>query len=155
MNDRVLECRAIRPDLAEQLAQLFERFRQTATEEYFHPHPLTAEEALKRVQYQGKDLYYVLTDGITLLGYGMLRGWDEGYETPSVGLALDSSVRGHGYGRMFMQFLHAAARRRGAGRIRLKVHRDNSQAIALYTSLGYRFGHEEGDQRVGYLELNR
>jgi ribosomal protein S18 acetylase RimI-like enzyme len=155
MNDSVLECKAVRPDLAESLAQLFERLHNAGTESFFHPHPLTPEEALKRANYQGKDLYYVLADGQSLIGYGMLRGWDEGYETPSLGLALDASVRGHGYGRMFMHFLHAAAACRGARRIRLKAHRENAQAVALYKSLGYQFGQEEGEQLVGYLELGR
>ena len=108
---------------------------------------------MKRANYQGRDLYYALADGMTMIGYGMLRGWDEGYEIPSLGLALDSSVRGHGYGRMFMHFLHAAALRRGAKRIRLKVHRENVRGIDLYKSLGYEFGQQEGSQLIGYLQL--
>jgi ribosomal protein S18 acetylase RimI-like enzyme len=153
MNDSLLECRSVRPDVAEGLGQLFERLRKSGTEDFFHPHPLTAEEAVKRANYQGNDLYYVLADRKFLIGYGILRGWDEGYETPSLGLALDEAVRGQGYGRMFMHFLHAAAVRRGATKIRLKAHRNNSHAIELYKSLGYEFGQQEGDQLVGYLKI--
>jgi ribosomal-protein-alanine N-acetyltransferase len=154
MNDSVLECRAVRPDIVDSLGELFERLRQAGTEDFFHPHPLTANEAVKRANYLGRDLYYVLADGKVLIGYGMLRGWDEGYDIPSIGLALDASARGQGYGRMFMHFLHAAAARRGAKKIRLKVHRENGRAIELYKSLGYEFGQEEGEQLVGYLPLN-
>jgi len=52
-----------------------------------------------------------------------------------------------------MHFLHAAALRRGAKRIRLKVHRENVRGIDLYKSLGYEFGQQEGSQLIGYLQL--
>jgi uncharacterized protein (DUF302 family) len=71
MNDSVLECRAVRPDLAESLAHLFERLHNAGAEVFFI-HSTHPAEALKRAKYQGKDLYYVLADGRSLIGYGML-----------------------------------------------------------------------------------
>jgi len=46
----------------------------------------------------------------------MLRGWDEGYETPSLGIAVHPDARGLGLARTFMGFLHAAASFQGAAR---------------------------------------
>jgi ribosomal-protein-alanine N-acetyltransferase len=105
------------------------------------------------VQYNGKDLYYALLVDGEMVGYGILRGWDEGYEVPSLGIAVDPASQGRGYGRLLIEFLHGTARQRGAKRIRLKVYAHNLRALALYKSLGYVFQGEEGDQRVAYLDL--
>ena len=90
-----------------------------------------------------------------VIGYGMLRGWDDGYETPSLGIAIAPGMQGRGLGRMLMEFLHAEARQRGADRIRLKVHAENVRAVALYQSLGYEFPGGEGGQMTGFLALAR
>ena len=148
-----LECRLISPELIGQVGRFFDRLAGAGVDRYFHPHPFTREEAERRARYTGQDLYYALLDGGEIAGYGMLRGWDEGYEVPALGIAVDPALQGQGYGRILMQFLHAAARARGAKAVRLKVYGDNTPALALYQSLGYVFQHEEGGQRVGILNL--
>lgn len=119
----------------------------------FHPHPLTADEARARCGHRGKDLYCVAVEGRRVVGYGMLRGWDAGYDVPSLGIAVHPAARGRGVGRRFMRFLHDAARKRGAKRVRLRVHADNLPAVKLYESLGYRFSGEEEGLRVGLLDF--
>jgi ribosomal protein S18 acetylase RimI-like enzyme len=52
-----------------------------------------------------------------------------------------------------MHFLHAAARRRGADKVRLKVYPDNIRAIELYRELGYTFEAQEAGQLVGIVDL--
>jgi len=84
----------------------------------------------------------------------MLRGWDEGYAVPSLGIAVRAEAQGSGLGRLVMGYLHTEARRRGAPRIRLKVYPDNVRAVELYRSLGYEYRPElESGQLVGYKEL--
>ena len=63
-------------------------------DKFFHPHPFTTEAARERAAYTGKDLYYVVIEGDEILGYGMLRGWDEGYEVPSLGIVIHPAHRG-------------------------------------------------------------
>lgn len=155
MSSGSLECRVLRPEFSSGLARLFENLIHSGAEIFFHPHPLTKEEAWNRANYSGKDLYYVLVDGALVLGYGMLRGWEEGYEIPSLGIAIDPWAHGQGYGKMFMHFLHAAAQRRGATRVRLKVQGQNTHAAALYRSLGYVFQVEEHGESIGYLNLSK
>jgi ribosomal protein S18 acetylase RimI-like enzyme len=147
------ECLNLRCELTGLLAAFFQRLVDAGIEKHFHPHPLTPDEAGRRAQYTGKDLYYALLVGGDIVAYGMLRGWDEGFEIPSLGVAVCPDSQGRGYGRLLMEFLHAVARQRGAKRVRLKVHSDNSPAISLYRSLGYVFVSEEAEQRVGYLDL--
>lgn len=148
-----LECRSLSPEWKEPLSVFFCVLEQAGDDGHFHPHPLSAGEAERRVHYDGKDLYYVLVEGREVLAYGMLRGWDEGYEVPSLGIAVHPLVRGIGLGRAFMHFLHAAARRKGARKVRLKVHPDNVGAVKLYEDLGYAFQTREAGQIVGIVEL--
>jgi len=148
-----LEFRRLSPEWKVSLEGFFVALRAAGDEKHFHPHALTAAEARQRSQYAGRDLYYVMVEGERVLGYGMLRGWDEGYPVPSLGIALHPSARGLGLGKAFMYFLHAAARRRGARQVRLKVYPANRAAIRLYEGLGYRFQTEEGGQLVGIVDL--
>ena len=121
----------------------------------FHPHPLDAPTARRIAHYAGQDLYYGTVYGKQLVGYGMLRGWDEGYAVPSLGVAVHPQARGAGVGKLLMHFLHAAARCRGATQVRLKVHRENEVALAMYQRLGYVFEAEAAPdgQVVGMIAL--
>jgi ribosomal protein S18 acetylase RimI-like enzyme len=149
-----LEYRRLTPELAPGLARLFAALAEQGDDQFFHPHPLTAEEARRLCGLRGEDLYYAAVASRTVLAYGMLRGWDEGYAMPSLGIAVHPRARGSGLALSFMQFLHAAAVARGASRIRLKVYPENRGARKLYEKLGYRFGETAADnQLVGVLSL--
>ncbi len=148
-----LEFRRPEPSLERGLAEFFAALVEAGDDEKFHPHPFTAAAAAERVRYQGKDVYCVAVEGERVLGYGMLRGWDEGYEVPSLGIAIHPSARGIGLGRALMLYLHTEARRRGAPRIRLKVYPENTVAVDLYRSLGYEFSAVEQEQLVGFKSL--
>lgn len=153
MNLAIMEIRVVDGTLEQPLAEFFRDLAQTGDDEYFHPHPLTPDEAKKRAQYSGDDLYYVIMENEKVLGYAMLRGWDEGYEIPSLGIAMHPSVRGLGLGELLIRFLHAAARRRGCDKIRIRVYKQNAHALALYKKLGYCFESKQAGQLVGYLTL--
>jgi [ribosomal protein S18]-alanine N-acetyltransferase len=147
-------CRVGRP-LESRLAAFFDALKACGDDRWFHPHPLTAGEAARLCAYQGRDLYYAAVAGDTVMAYGMLRGWDEGYETPSLGVAVHPDARGLGLARTFMGFLHAAASFQGARRVRLKVYPDNALARRLYESLGYRLEPTADGQLLGILDLKR
>lgn len=148
-----LELRRLCPGLESPLADFFRALEEGGIARHFHPHPFTEEIAMKLCRYDGKDLYYAAVCGEQVLGYGMLRGWDEGYDVPSLGIAIHPKEQGKGLGRLMMEFLHVASRQRGAKRIRLKVYPDNRAAVRLYESLGYVFSGESGGQLVGFLDL--
>jgi [ribosomal protein S18]-alanine N-acetyltransferase len=127
--------------------------RAHGDEAAFHPHPLTTDQAAKMAGYSGSDLYYLVVDGGRVLAYGMLRGWDEGYEVPSLGIAVEPGERSRGLALCLMHFLHFAARRRGARAVRLTVGTANRSAIRLYERLGYQLEpHGEGEL-LGMLTL--
>lgn len=132
-----------------ELAELFAAIDPT----YFHPHPLTPEGAADIARYEGRDVYLVLRDEGRPVAYGFLRGWDEGYEVPSLGIAVRTDAQGHGFGRALMAQLHDAARKRGARQIRLRVHPDNVPARRLYESLGYQDAGVERGEILMFCEL--
>ncbi len=116
---------------------------------------MTAAEAARLCAYEGRDLYYAAAAGESVLAYGLLRGWDEGYAVPSLGVAVHPNARGLGLARTFMGFLHAAAGLRGAKKVRLKVYPDNGPARRLYERLGYRLAPADDGQLIGFLDLER
>jgi len=142
------------PGLEDPLADFFAHLAATGVGDRFHPHPFTRAEAEARCAHAGRDLYCVAVEAGVVLAYGMLRGWDEGYEVPSLGIAVHAGARGKGLGGALMLHLHEEARRRGAPRIRLKVYPDNAAAVQLYRSLGYVFEPAlERGQLVGFKDL--
>ena len=82
-----------------------------------------------------------------------MRGWDEGYEVPFLGIVISSKNRGKGLGKLLMQFLHDMARKRNAQVIKLKVYNDNNAAIKLYKSFGYKFECWNDKQLIGTVKL--
>ena len=150
----------------EGLADLFCALAQAGDEHLFHPHPLshaTARTVCLHREDAGDgphDEYHVAVepsaDGATesVVGYGMLRGWTEGYETPSLGIAVHPDHRGRGIARQVMDPVHAVAAERRAPRVRLKVYRNNLAAIRLYESLAYEFEPFSETELLGFRALS-
>ncbi|MDL1983074.1 MAG: GNAT family N-acetyltransferase [Deltaproteobacteria bacterium] len=152
-DEKALEFRALTSQWKQQVTDFFEELKDAGDYKYFHPHPLTAKEAEIRCNYAGNDIYYISVEGKQILGYGMLRGWDEGYEIPSLGIVIHQSARGIGLGKTFIHFLHVIARRKGAKRIRVKVYTENVVALKLYEGIGYKFHAAEEGQKIGFFNL--
>lgn len=149
-----MEFRKPEPGMEQVLEEFFAGLERSGTSRWFHPHPFDGAAARERCAYRGADAYCIAIAGGRVLGYGLLRGWDEGYQVPSLGIAVADAARGTGLGRALMLYLHAEAKRRGAPRIRLKVYPDNQRAVTLYRSLGYVFqSTSEDGQLIGYKEL--
>jgi [ribosomal protein S18]-alanine N-acetyltransferase len=141
------------PDRTEALTAFFATLTSAGIDRVFHPHPFDAAEARRRTSYTGSDEYHVGVHAGSIVAYGMLRGWDEGYTVPSLGIVVHPDWQGRGIGRRMMAYLHDIARKRGATQIRLKVYPENEAALGLYEGLGYDFAETEGGQRVGVLSL--
>jgi len=156
------------------LLSLLEGLERSGESAYFHPHPADREtlEALCRQPSAPElgDEYWVMvaaggasppTAGRasspaacgTVVAYGMLRGWSQGYAVPSLGIAVHHHWRGRGLARVMMRHLHGVARSRKAERIRLKAYKVNQGAIRLYEALGYKLEHLNDEEVIGILEL--
>jgi GNAT superfamily N-acetyltransferase len=138
----------------EALSALFKRIASDPEAKFFHPHPFTLAEAKKRAAYDGSDFYALMLMGDEGIAYGFLRGWEEQYDVPSLGIFVIDAYRGRGAGKTLMGHLHLQARFRGAASVRLRVYPDNIQARTFYEKLGYRFSSEmAGGQLVGVFDL--
>lgn len=140
--------------LADELGGFLESLQAAGDEATFHPHPLTTEAARAIAQGKRRDVYLVAITNNTIVGYGMLRGWDEGFDIPSLGVAVHPEHRGGGIARLMMRSLHEVARQRGVPRIRLTVDADHAAAQDLYRSLGYRFEPLSEGRLVGWLDIS-
>lgn len=150
-----LEIVALRPEMEESLCDFFQDLACSGDAKHFHPHPLTAEAARERARYSGLDVYCVVTLEHAILAYGMLRGWDQGFTTPSLGICVRADSQSCGIGRLLLNYLHTEASRRGVSRVRLKVYPDNTRAIGLYQSLGYEFEQTlDNGQLIGFITLS-
>lgn len=122
--------------------------------EHFFPHPFNIDYLIYLLLNRTKDYYCMIMINQTVVAYGMLRGWEEGYDVPSLGVAVDSNYRGKGLGRLMCEYLKTVAELKGSKKIRLRVHKDNNKAKTLYLSLGYVFSDEPKDEYYeGFLEL--
>ena len=131
------------------LGLLLARIDQT----YFRPHPMTAEGAAHIAGLHGKDVYLLgFVDGHAV-AYGMLRGWEDGFPNPSLGVGVRKDATRMGHGRAMMRALHEVTRERGSHRVRLRVNPENRAAISLYRSLGYRESDMERGEILMLLDL--
>ncbi len=139
-----------------ELTAFLEALNRNGDEEFFHPHAFNeaaVSEIIKRSE-QGPDEYWVLRNQ-EILAYGMLRGWAEGFDIPSLGVAVSPRHRGQGLARELMEHLHQRACLRGVGSVRLTVHRQNTSALSLYRKFGYTLRPKSTTELIGELLLTR
>lgn len=156
-NYSALEIVKLTPRWQNGLELFFQALKDNGDTILFFPHSTDGETISQLAHYSGKDLYYLLVEGENILGYGLLRGWDEGYQFPSLGIAIHPLARGTGLGRLLIKFLHAIALRRGANKVRLRVLKNNERAISLYRSFGYIFEDDlnQAEYLVGFKNLGK
>lgn len=129
--------RLIRASDQAALTQFFVENNKPEITTHFHPFPLTSTSALRIATAPGLDRYYVaLLDG-QIVGFYMLRGWEEGYEVPSFGVMIDYRHQGLGLGRQMTAAMIEQAQRLGCPAVRLTVYASNERAVRLYESLGF------------------
>ena len=80
-----LECRVLSLDWKEPLIEFLTAIREANETDYFYPHPFTEDAVEKVILNSRNDLIYILSEAKSVLGYGMLRGWDEGFEDSQFG----------------------------------------------------------------------
>ena len=146
-----LEIRRLGDEHIDGLIKLYE-FNKTNFEHFF-PHPFTKEAIAEVIETSVLDLYYVVVFNDTIIGYGMLRGMDEGYDVPSLGIAVDKAVYGTGVAVTLMEFLETTSRLYGYKKMRLRVFKANPRAYNFYIKLGYTYEPYDEESVLGFKEL--
>ncbi len=129
------------------------RLRDAGDDALFHPHAYDPETVMRLCTQPSKDLYVVAVCDGQILGYGMLRGWDEGFQVPSLGLAVDAGSRSSFVGRRIWHFLRQEAVNRGCPAIRVTIDPQNRRLVHTTGRLGFEL-RLEGPRWVGWLDLS-
>ncbi len=135
------------------ISDFFRKINVPGIVDLFSPHDFNEETAKKICNYDGKDEYYFLLHEGKVIGYGMLRGWDEGYDIPSLGICIDPDFSGKGLGLTLMYHLISCSKLRAAKKIILKVKKNNLAAIALYKKVGFKLLDLNSEYFKGELDL--
>ena len=142
--------RALRSTDAPKLTELFERNNRVEITSTFHPFDLNAETARQISLRPGLDRYFgAFSANNEMLAMSMLRGWNEGFDIPSLGMFVDHESQGDGIGRSLLDETLAAARRMHCQKVRLSVSKSNVAAVNLYVSRGFVAVDEDEVQRRG------
>jgi len=150
----MIEIVRLREDHAELLNIFFEHINTPEYRKDFSPFPFDGKQATVLCNYQGQDLYYaIIMENTKIIGFGMLRGWDEGYEIPSIGLCIRKTYQGMGFGKLMLAFLEIASKVKGCSKVMLKVKKNNDKAKRLYEANGYTFKEHNSEYLTGYKDI--
>ena len=119
------------------LASFFEANNLPDIVRYFRPFPLIAETAFNIVDQPHRDRFFIASKKGQIVGFSMLRGWDEGYTIPSFGILVDYRFQGQGIGNKLTKFTIDQAVKLNCEKVRLSVHLSNTVALKMYESFGF------------------
>lgn len=119
------------------LSKFFQANNRIEVTENFHPFPLTSQTAQHISHSCHQDKYYIGILGEKILGLGMLRGWDAGYDIPSFGLFVDYRYQGMGFGRQIMKFVISEAGQFDCSKIRASAYLDNVRTLRLHARFDF------------------
>ena len=102
----------------------------------FRPFEFTPESIRMAVK-DGDEHWVIRPSAGAVHAYGLLRGWADGFQVPSIGVAVDPAYRRQGLATALMLFLHYRAGERGATHVMLHVDDENEPAKSLYLAMGY------------------
>ena len=148
-----LYLKELTPEELPNLKTLFTLLKDSSDKELFHPHPFTTDYAEWLCKYTGSDYYSFVICNNTIVGYVMLRGWDEGYDIPTIGIYIIPEQRGKKLAIRILKLLEAEAKQRGANRIMAKVNENNTASLRAFTASGYIRDHHEDGVIYLYVEL--
>jgi ribosomal protein S18 acetylase RimI-like enzyme len=98
--------------------------------------PMAVASLMQEITFS-RDNSYCLEEKVELIGFGQLMPKSD-QRVHAARIIVAPQKRGRGYGRKLCQFLITQASELKYPRISLNVYRDNSTAIRLYRSLGFR-----------------
>ena len=135
-NIKDISIRKIGPDLAQELSELLRNVDPDYSK-YFIPFNFDLQTVEKKLTDAKLDLFFGIFVNARLVGFYMLRGFDEGYDIPSYGVWISSEFAGKGLARLTIQHAISFCKINNINQLMLKVHPDNLKAIKLYEDFGF------------------
>lgn len=104
---------------------------------FFTPFDFQHASIVSLLAGQGKDIFMGMYWDDRLIGFFMLRGWNNGYEIPSYGVLVDEKYSGYGLTRLSLKLAKSICRLRHAPQIMLKVNPGNKVAKRLFEEAAF------------------
>ena len=132
----------------EHVPHLVEKLSQESLEylKHYTAFELTNEKFISLLTKASKDKYFGIFFGDEIVGFYMLRGFDEGYKIPSYGVIILSKFSNKGLSKLTLYHAFSLCRINNIKKLMLKVHPENTFAKNLYESLGF--------EKTGFDERN-
>lgn len=107
--------------------------------QYFTPFSYDAEALAERLAAARLDRYWGIRMQEEMIGFFMLRGFDEGYERPSFGVYIAEPFANRGLATLALHYALSWCRLKGIPAVMLKVHSENQYGRRTYERAGFQF----------------
>ena len=104
---------------------------------YFHPFNFDITSVKSNMEKVKNDIFFGIFVDQKIVGFYMLRGWDEGYDVPAYGVFISPDYNGLGLGKLTIQHAISFCRVNQIKKIMLKVYPDNLLAKRMYEAFGF------------------
>lgn len=104
---------------------------------YFIPFNFDFLTIKKILSKKKEDKFFGLFIDESLIGFYMLRGFDEGYEIPSYGVWISKKYSAKGLSKLTLQHALSFCKINGIQKLLLKVHPENKIAKTTYENFGF------------------
>ncbi len=105
---------------------------------YFVPFNFNFESIKNILGNIEKDIFWGLFLDNKIVGFYMLRGFDQGFEIPSYGVWISKNFSGKGLSKLTLQHAITFCKINNINEIMLKVHPKNIAAKNLYENFGFK-----------------
>src|SRR3954451_16258635 len=126
---RELRLHRLDPDDGPALAAPFVANDVPEVTRWFDPFPLDAETATALSRHDGNDLYWGASAEAGLVGFAMVRGWDDNHPQPAYGCFVDRHAQGQRIGETITRLMLEQLRQEDVPEVRARIHDDNVASL--------------------------
>jgi len=137
MNPLTLEIKKLTVNQSEELTLLLQSENKEYSK-YFIPFSYDIETISGILFKAIKDKFFGLYVENELIGFYMLRGFDEGYSVPSYGVWISEKYSNKGLSTFTLQHAISICKLNAIKKLMLKVHPDNIAAKHIYEKYGFK-----------------
>ena len=132
-----VEIKELLSDQASTLSELILNTPKDHTK-YFAPFSFEEDSIKKIINNAVNDKYFGIFINDDIVGFYMLRGFDEGFEVPSYGVWISDRFSGLGLSMLTLQHAITFCKINNIKKIMLKVHPENIIAKSIYETFGFK-----------------
>jgi len=136
-NLKDIQIKKINVESAKDLAELLKK-ENPEYSKYFTAFNFDYETIKAKLMNLKNDSFWGIYVENALIGFYMLRGFDEGYEIPSYGVFISKYFSGKGLSKLTLQHAISYCKINGISQLMLKVHPDNIVAKKIYEDFGFK-----------------